>query len=92
MPLKELIANLHDSKMPDKVKGVANGLMYRDFITVGVLMPRDKCLVLPDNWIYIQENDVKVGRIQVFNNWSPYLVKDQEMLWLGLEYFCNENE
>jgi protoporphyrinogen oxidase len=47
---------------------------------------------LPDNWVYIQEEDVKVGRIQVFNNWSPYLVRHPENIWLGLEYFCQEGD
>ena len=45
--------------------------------------------IVPDNWIYIQENDVKIGRLQIFNNWSPYLVKDPDTVWIGLEYFCN---
>lgn len=48
--------------------------------------------IIPDNWIYVQESDVKVGRIQVFNNWSPYLVADTDKVWLGLEYFCNEGD
>jgi protoporphyrinogen oxidase len=46
----------------------------------------------PDNWIYIQENDVKVGRIQIFNNWSPNMVQDPSKIWIGLEYFCNEGD
>jgi protoporphyrinogen oxidase len=48
--------------------------------------------LVPDNWIYIQERDVKLGRLQIFNNWSPYLVKDQDKVWIGLEYFCNEGD
>lgn len=48
--------------------------------------------IIPDCWLYIQEPDVKMGRIQVFNNWSPYLVKDMNKVWMGLEYFCNEND
>jgi protoporphyrinogen oxidase len=47
---------------------------------------------IPDNWVYIQERDVRIGRLQVFNNWSPFLVKDQKTIWLGLEYFCNEGD
>jgi protoporphyrinogen oxidase len=46
----------------------------------------------PDNWIYIQEPDVKIGRLQVFNNWSPAMVADPETIWLGLEYFCREGD
>ena len=46
----------------------------------------------PDNWIYIQEPDVKLGRLQVFNNWSPALVADPATIWLGLEYFCDEGD
>ncbi len=48
--------------------------------------------IVPDNWIYIQERDVKVGRLQIFNNWSPYMVKDADTVWIGLEYFCNEGD
>ena len=48
---------------------------------------------VPDTWIYIQERDVKIGRLQIFNNWSPYLVNDYEnTMWIGLEYFCTEND
>lgn len=76
--------------------------MYRDFITVGLLLKELKIKnntkiktlngIVPDSWIYIQEDDVKVGRLQIFNNWSPYLVKDKTNVWLGLEYFCNEGD
>ncbi len=76
--------------------------MYRDFITVGLLLKKmliqnktkEKTVnnIVPDNWIYIQERDVKLGRIQIFNNWSPYLVKDSGQVWIGLEYFCNEGD
>ena len=62
--------------------------MYRDFITVGVLLEKLKTGPLEDNWIYVQEPDVKVGRLQIFNNWSPYLVKDSSKTWIGMEYFC----
>jgi protoporphyrinogen oxidase len=48
--------------------------------------------LVPDNWIYIQERDEKIGRLQIFNNWSPYLVKDDSKVWIGLEYFCNEGD
>jgi len=90
MPVKELIANL-DATIPANVSEVADGLLYRDFITVGLLL-RDINFELEDNWIYIQEPYVKVGRLQVFNNWSPFLVKEKGTTWVGLEYFCNEND
>lgn len=99
MPVKELIYSL-ESGVPDEVLGVANGLVYRDLIIVGLLLKKLKIKnetkiktlneLIPDNWIYIQEKDVQIGRLQIFNNWSPYMVKDSENVWIGLEYFCNE--
>jgi protoporphyrinogen oxidase len=102
MPVKDLI-NAIDQGVPETVKEVANGLMYRDFITVGLLLNKLKLLnktniktvsnIVPDLWIYIQERQVKIGRLQVFNNWSPYMVKNFENhVWLGLEYFCNAGD
>jgi len=98
MPVKELIQCMGD-KVPEDVCTVAEGLMYRDFITVGLLLKKLKIKnetkisshknIVPDNWIYIQERDVKLGRLQIFNNWSPYMVKDPSNIWIGLEYFCN---
>ena len=95
MPVRELIAALGET-VPEKVRATADGLVYRDFITAGVLV---KKLAIngagghtADNWIYIQEPDVKLGRLQIFNNWSPYMVADPETVWLGLEYFCNEGD
>ena len=98
MPVKELIQCM-GSIVPEDVRTVANGLMYRDFITVGLLLKKLKIKnettfpsyknIVPDNWIYIQERDVKLGRLQIFNNWSPYMVKDSDTIWMGLEYFCN---
>ncbi len=90
MPVKDLIAGWQGD-VPADVKETAAGLVYRDFISVGLLFSSLK-KDLPDNWIYIQEPDVKMGRIQVFNNWSPYMVKDKNNFWLGLEYFCNEGD
>ena len=96
-PIKELLRSF-DVAPPANVLEVSDGLVYRDFITVGLLVrdlkihdetPQGKKLIA-DNWIYIQEPDVLLGRLQVFNNWSPYLVKDPGTVWLGLEYFCNE--
>ena len=103
MPLKDLVGGLKGEKVPDKIQSIANGLPYRDFITVGLLVKKlnlenktkIKTLgnIVPDCWIYVQEPDVKLGRIQIFNNWSPYMVeKPDETVWVGLEYFCNEND
>src|SRR3989344_2904010 len=97
MPIKHLIGMMMPYP-PSRVVEVAEGLCYRDFLTVGLLLKkfhiRDGKKILgsiPDNWIYIQEGDVRMGRVQVFNNWSPYLVKDyKNTVWIGLEYFVNE--
>ena len=101
MPIKDLVAGMND--VPTDVQAIAAGLPYRDFVTVGLLVDRLnlknetklKTLgnIVPDCWIYVQDADVKLGRIQIFNNWSPYLVKDPEhTVWIGLEYFCNEGD
>ncbi len=99
MPVKELVLAL-DCEKPSNVLEVGNGLVYRDFITVGLLLkkftpPRNEGKEPPtiqDCWIYVQESDVLVGRIQIFNNWSPYLVQDPSRIWVGLEYFCQESD
>jgi protoporphyrinogen oxidase len=101
MPVIDLMTAMGD-KVPAQVKKVSDGLQYRDFMTVGLLLNKLKIKnetkittlfgLVPDNWIYIQERDVKVGRLQIFNNWSPYLVSDIEKVWIGLEYFCNEGD
>jgi protoporphyrinogen oxidase len=91
MPIQELINKLSVS-VPAEVKRVSDGLMYRDFFTVGLLVSNLAVGDVKDNWIYIQESDVKVGRLQIFNNWSPYLVADPNLKWIGLEYFCNEGD
>lgn len=101
MPVKELIHAFKNSA-PPAVHEVASGLVYRDFITVGLLLKRLRVdnntalntvnNLIPDNWIYVQESDVKLGRLQIFNNWSPYMVKDPDTVWIGLEYFCNEGD
>ena len=89
-------------RLPGEVRRIAGNLPYRDFITVGVLLKRfllkddDKTHeengLVRDNWIYIQEADVKVGRLEIFNNWSPCLVKDPATVWIGLEYFCDKGD
>jgi protoporphyrinogen oxidase len=99
MPIKELTHALDNggAKIPHNVREVSNGLEYRDFITVGLLVDRlavhepDGGL-LKDTWIYIQEPDVLLGRLQIFNNWSPHLVEDQSKVWIGLEYFCYDTD
>jgi protoporphyrinogen oxidase len=102
MPIKDLVNGMGED-VPNTVKEVALNLPYRDFMTVGVLVNKLKLQnktkhktlgnIVPDCWIYIQERDVKLGRLQIFNNWSPYMVKDPEnTVWVGLEYFCNEGD
>jgi protoporphyrinogen oxidase len=93
MPVKDLVHSMNGT-VPGQVKRAAASLQYRDFITVGLLFKKLTTSGgrLPDSWIYVQERDVKVGRIQVFNNWSPYLVRSQDATWLGLEYFCQEGD
>lgn len=101
MPLKELVQGIND--VPADLSEIARGLPYRDYITMGVLVPqialknrtKRKTVgnIVPDCWIYVQDRQVKMGRLQIYNNWSPYLVKDLEhTVWLGLEYFANEGD
>ena len=96
MPVRDLIRAV-SSPVPADVTEVSEGLMYRDFITVGLLASKLAVTEkdgspLKDNWIYIQEPDVMVGRLQIFNNWSPWLVGSQDKVWIGLEYFCNDTD
>lgn len=101
MPVKDLVSAMED--VPEDVLVVAKGLPYRDFVTVGVLVPALKIQnksgiktlgdIVPDCWIYIQDPSVKMGRLQIFNNWSPYMVADPlKTVWIGLEYFCDEGD
>lgn len=101
MPVKDLVGAASGMEIPKDVARIAGALPYRDFITVGLLVDKIKLKdkkdrpgkLIPDCWIYIQERDVSIGRLQIFNNWSPYLVKDpQKTVWMGLEYFCNEGD
>ena len=101
IPVSELISLL---RPPDtELLRIATGLPYRDFMTAGLLLrrmtgrsdgrrPVPSNGMPPDNWIYIQEPDVKIGRLQIFNNWSPAMVADPDTIWLGLEYFCQEGD
>ncbi|MCV0220617.1 NAD(P)/FAD-dependent oxidoreductase [Stenotrophomonas sp. Ps181] len=92
MPVRDLVAASRQN-WSHEVAVIADNLQYRDFITVGLLYRADELpRALGDNWIYIQEPGVNVGRVQVFNNWSPYMVKDASMIWLGLEFFCRETD
>jgi protoporphyrinogen oxidase len=98
-PIQELMRSF-DAAPPGEILALSDGLVYRDLITVGLLVnslkiqddaPHGKTL-LSDNWIYIQDPDVLLGRLQIFNNWSPYMVADPTRVWLGLEYFCNQTD
>ncbi len=101
MPLKDMIKGIND--VPEDVRRITDGLPYRDYMMLGVLIPKTKFLkingsekndsIIPDCWIYIQDKDVRVGRIQIYNNWSPYMVKNvEDTVWLGMEYFVNEGD
>jgi len=103
MPVKDLVGAM--AEVPEDVARIAAGLPYRDFQTVGVLVRSGSFLLrgdgkaaavggmTPDCWIYVQDASVGMGRIQVFNNWSPYLLNDfVGEVWLGLEYFCDEGD
>ena len=89
--------------VPKQYADIASGLPYRDYMTVGILVPKlnlknetkIKTLgnIVPDDWVYVHDRNVKMGRFQVYNNWSPYLVeKPEDTVWIGLEYFCTEGD
>ncbi len=101
MPLNELAEAVEN--FPENAQRIAAGLPYRDFVTVGLLVDRLALKnettirtmgnIVPDCWIYVQDAGVKLGRIQIFNNWSPYMLADPEhTIWIGLEYFCTEGD
>ncbi|MDO4987848.1 MAG: NAD(P)/FAD-dependent oxidoreductase [Synergistes sp.] len=101
MPLKDLVVGMNG--VPEKELNIARGLPYRDYMTVGVLVKnlnlenktdiRTIGNIVPDCWVYVQERKVKMGRFQIYNNWSPYMVKDiKNSVWLGLEYFVQEGD
>ena len=99
MPMKELVRALATggALVPENIREISEGLQYRDFITVGVLankldVTEPEGGLIKDTWIYIQEPDVTIGRLQIFNNWSPYMVADPSKVWIGLEYFCYETD
>ena len=101
MPVRDLVAGMDDAD--ENINRIAAGLPYRDFVTVGLLVKklelknqtdrRTLANIVPDCWIYVQDKGVKLGRIQIFNNWSPYMVqKPEDTVWIGLEYFCDEGD
>ena len=101
MPVKDLVAGMND--VPADPARIAKGLPYRDYMTLGVLVPKIKLEnktnlktvsnIVPDCWVYVQDRKVKLGRFQIYNNWSPYMIKDLEnTIWIGLEYFVNEGD
>ncbi|MBQ8308420.1 MAG: NAD(P)/FAD-dependent oxidoreductase [Clostridia bacterium] len=103
MPIKDLVFAFGKDNVPNEAYEVATTLPYRDFMTVGLLVDKLKVKnktkrktlgnIVPDCWIYVQDRDVRLGRIQIFNNWSPYMVEDPEnRVWIGLEYFCTEGD
>ena len=89
LPIRELIAKCEPA-LPEYVREAANHLKYRDFLTVAVVVDRDR--IFPDNWIYIHDPQAIVGRIQNFKNWSCDMVPNSRTTCLGLEYFCFEGD
>lgn len=101
MPIKDLVVGMND--VPKEPLRIAKGLPYRDYMTLGVLVSGLKLKnktnlktigdIVPDCWVYVQDRKVKLGRFQIYNNWSPYMVSDIEnTVWVGLEYFVNEGD
>lgn len=101
MPIKDLVGGMSD--VPGDMADIAKGLPYRDYMTLGVLIKKLSLKnktdiptvndIVPDCWVYVQDRRVKMGRFQIYNNWSPYMVRDLEgSIWLGLEYFVNEGD
>lgn len=103
MPIKDLLEAIGQEVAPKDVYEIATALPYRDFMTVGLLLSglkvenktKMKTLnnIVPDCWMYVQDRDVRLGRVQIFNNWSPYMIENpEENVWVGLEYFCTEGD
>ncbi len=101
MPLKDLVGGIN--QVPSEVAEIAKNLPYRDYMTLGVLVPKLNLQnktklktvsnIVPDCWVYVHDKSVQLGRFQIYNNWSPYMIKDLEhTVWIGLEYFCNEGD
>ena len=101
MPVRDLVGGMND--VPADAARIAAGLPYREYMTLGVLVPKINLVnktnirtlnnIVPDCWVYVQDRNVKLGRFQIYNNWSPYMIKDLEhTVWIGLEYFVNEGD
>ena len=106
MPIKDLFLSLKGIKVPKKIFDIATNLPYRDFMSVCLVVNKLKLKnntkfktinnIIPDSWIYIQEPEVLLGRVQIFNNWSPYIFKNKKdienKVMLSLEYFANSDD
>ena len=103
MSVKDLICGLKGENIPANIVDIAKGLPYRDFMTVGLLVDKLNLKnetdiktfgnIVPDCWIYVHEPEAKLLRIQIFNNWSPYMLNDcKNTVWIGLEYTCEEGD
>ena len=101
MPVRDLVGGMND--VPANEARIAAGLPYRDYMTLGVLVPNINLEnktdiktvgnIVPDCWVYVQDRRVKLGRFQIYNNWSPYMIRDLDnTVWIGLEYFVNEGD
>jgi len=106
MPIHDLVKDLKGEEVPENIYRIATNLPYRSFMTVGLVVDKINLKnvtdiptfgnTVPDDWIYMQEPEVKMGRIQFFNNWSPYIFPNKEDMekevFMALEYFCDEND
>ena len=103
MPIKDLVCGFKGENIPKDMIEIAKGLPYRDFMTVGLLVNKLNLKnetdiptlgnIVPDCWIYVHEPEAKLLRMQIFNNWSPYMLKDpKNTVWIGLEYTCEEGD
>ncbi len=97
MPVKELVAISHGLQTDPVVTEIASRLEYRDFLIVGLLanqltLKDDDGSDITDNWIYVQDGGIRAGRIQFFHNWSPGMIDDPDTRWIGVEYFCDDDE
>ena len=89
LPLRTMVG-LFSEPAPESVRGAARGLRYRDFLTVALVLRGED--LFPDNWIYIHDPSVRVGRIQNYRSWSPWMVPDEDKACVGLEYFCFQGD
>ncbi len=97
MPIDDLINSISD--VPERISAIVNEIEYREMVIAGLMISRKSIkgslfeqnngTLIPSQWIYIQDANVKAGRIQIFDNWSPYLNPNRECVSLELEYFCD---